>query len=52
MAEAPLKHAVWRSKIVIFHTCTTLFFEIFLLSRAGLAVLICTLFDGGVSQYV
>ena len=25
--EAPLKSAVWRSKIVIFHTCTTFFWN-------------------------
>ena len=38
--EAPLKSAVWRSKFVIFHTCTTFFFEIFWLRSVGLAVLV------------
>jgi hypothetical protein len=38
--EAPLKSADCRSKFVIFHTCTTFFFEIFLLRTVDLSVLV------------
>ena len=38
--EAPLKSDGWRSKFVIFHTCTTFFCENFLSHCVGLAVLV------------
>ena len=38
--EAPLKKAVWRSKIAIFHTCTTFCLKFSCYIAVGLAVLV------------